>query len=309
MEDWSRWIVKQVGPKTVERYACSLDQLAPWLDGKDQIEVDAKLIATIIAERGEQVSNATLKRDLGALSSVLNYCIDRGWRDDNPVLPRLRRIKERRDPIVLPQIEHINLAISRAPGMVGHLIRAAMVTGCRQSELRLSLRSHYDDTRRQLTVIGKRNKLRVIDLAPYDGFAVFDALPAFFEMRDRFLFWHDNGQPYGDNFKSNFKKFTKRIATWAKKSGVEFRPFAFHHLRHWHAVQFLKDGYGTIYDLKERLGHTSLGVTEGYLDYLTADEQKRAKYGIGLERGTAKSIAKPRSVAIPGHKKAPVSSA
>jgi hypothetical protein len=30
------------------------------------------------------VTNATIKRDLVALSSVLNFAIDQGWRDDNP---------------------------------------------------------------------------------------------------------------------------------------------------------------------------------------------------------------------------------
>lgn len=295
VEEWSGWIVKQVGPKTAERYACSLGQLAPWLDGKDLIEIDAKLIATIIAERGQQVSNATLKRDLGALSSVLNYTIDQGYRDDNPVLPRLRRIKERRDPIVLPQTKSVTLAIRRAPGMIGELIRAAMATGCRQSELRLAREGQYDAKLGQLTVIGKGNKLRVIDLSPFDGRVLFDALTVNSVAQNSPLFWHGDRQPYGANFKSNFKKYIDRLAKWAIKNNIDFAPFAFHHLRHWHAVRFLKGGHGTIYDLKERLGHTSLGVTEGYLRYLTPEEQRRAKYG----SGSPKSIPSGRMAEIP----------
>ena len=34
VEAWSQWITRQVGPATSRRYACSLDQLQPHLDGK-----------------------------------------------------------------------------------------------------------------------------------------------------------------------------------------------------------------------------------------------------------------------------------
>jgi integrase/recombinase XerD len=288
MEEWSVWIEKQVGPATAERYACSLDQLAPWLDRKDLTDIDGELIAQIVAERSKKVSNATLKRDLVALSSVLNYCIDQGYREDNPVLPRLRRVKERRDPIVLPQLSHIMLAANRAPGMMGDLMRAAMATGARQEELLRAQRDHIDDARRQITLIGKGNKLRVIDLTPFGGFDTLTALPASCEARDRYLFWHGEGQRYAQgSFKGNFRKFIVATAAWTKENGIDFRPFRFHDLRHWHAVHYLKDRIGDIYALQERLGHTSLTVTEGYLKYLTAEEKLAAKHGAS---GSPKSI-------------------
>jgi integrase len=56
---------------------------------------------------------------------------------------------------------------------------------------------------------------------------------------------------------------------------VGFRPFRFHDLRHWHAVQWLKQGR-SIYDLKERLGHTSVKTTEPYLEFLTPEEKRGA---------------------------------
>jgi integrase/recombinase XerD len=88
---WAAWITKQVGPKTVQRYACSLDQMRSWLDGKGLRDVDSRAVAEIIRARSAAgMTNATVKRDLVALSSVLNYAIDQGWRDDNPVLPRMR---------------------------------------------------------------------------------------------------------------------------------------------------------------------------------------------------------------------------
>jgi len=33
MEGWATWIERRRSPKTVERYACSLDQLQPFIEG------------------------------------------------------------------------------------------------------------------------------------------------------------------------------------------------------------------------------------------------------------------------------------
>ena len=80
-------------------------------------------VADIIRERQSAgVTNATIKRDLGALSSIMNFCILQGWIEANPVLPKLALVPERRDPIVLPSDQDIALVIERAPGMVGQMI-------------------------------------------------------------------------------------------------------------------------------------------------------------------------------------------
>ena len=78
---------------------------------------------------------------------------------------------------------------------------------------------------------------------------------------------------------------TNATVEWAKANGVEFHPFRFHDLRHWHAIEFLKAGWGTIYDLKQRLGHASLTTTEIYLSggFLTEDEIVASKYGRAFE--------------------------
>jgi integrase/recombinase XerD len=274
MELWATEIKKQVGPSTAKRYGCSLDQMMPWLDGKALHDVDSRLVAEIRRARAAaDVTNATIKRDLVALSSVLNYAIDQGWRDDNPVLPLMRRIKERRDPIVLPNRIHLDLLIARCPGMVADVVRAAIATGARQDELLKARRDQIDHDRRVLTVIGKGAKLRAIALDPYDGYALLRGLPTF--ARSPLLFWHSDGEDY-KNFSSQFAAIVARTAEWAKANGIDFRPFRFHDLRHYHAVTWLKDGR-SIYDLQARLGHTSIKTTEMYLRYLTPDEERVAK--------------------------------
>jgi integrase/recombinase XerD len=240
LEGWGDWIVRRASPKTVTRYLCSLDQMKSCLDGKRLSEVDSRLVAEIIRARtAEGITNATVKRDLVALSSVINFAIDQGWIDNNPVLARMKRLQERRDPIVLPRREDIDLVCSRAPGMIRDMVAAAMATGAREDELLKSHRENIDHVRRQMTLVGKRNQIRTIDLVPFDGYELLRALPAY--VGSPLLFWHSAGENY-KNFVSQFSAIVDRAAQWATEKGVEFRSFRFHDLRHWHAIHWLKSG-------------------------------------------------------------------
>jgi integrase/recombinase XerD len=273
---WDTQLARAVGVKTAKRYLCSLQQLSPWLEGRSLTAIDGPHVAAIIRERQKAgVTNATIKRDLGALSSVMNFAILQGWIEQNPVLPKLKLVPERRDPIMLPSDRDIALVIERAPGMVGQMITAALRTGAREDELAKAKRIDIDQARQQMTVIGKRNKLRVIDLGPFEAYEFFSALPAY--VGKPHLFWHDDGAPY-TSFAPTFNKLMNRVEAWAKTNGVEFRRFRFHHLRHRHAVDWLKTG-GDIYTLQARLGHTSIKTTEMYLTYLTPEEIRDAKFG------------------------------
>src|SRR5215813_11752567 len=67
---WDVQLTRSVGPKTAKRYLCSLKQLSLWLDGHSLSAIDGRLVAGIIRERQKAgVTNATIRRDLGALSS------------------------------------------------------------------------------------------------------------------------------------------------------------------------------------------------------------------------------------------------
>ena len=275
VEDWAEhWLIRNKSAKTAQRYLISIGQLASYLEGKQLSEIDGKLVADIIRARSKAgVTNATIKRDLVALSSVMNYAIRQGWVEANPILPRMKLLEERRDPIVLPVKASVELVIKRSPGMIADLIRAAIATGARQDELLKAKREHIE--RKELTVIGKRNKQRVIDLEPFGGYDLISALPS----NGPLLFWHSDGESY-KNFASQFRDVMRRTIKWAKANGVEFRPFRFHDLRHLHAVNWLKDGR-SIYVLQRRLGHASIKTTEIYCTFLTPDQDMIAK---GLTR-------------------------
>lgn len=269
----------RVSMKTQERYLCSLTVLAPYLDGKFIDEVDGKLVAGIIRGRREQGrSVATVKRDLVALSSVMGFCIDEGWLEANPVLPRLGRLKERRDPISLPDPTHIEILSRRAPGRFSNLIRAAHLTGCRMDELVSAKPVQFSETRRQLTVRGKRNKIRTIDLSE----GAYQVIKEAVADKAEWIFSHD-GLRY-KQVSCRWRDLSRGISCKTGPNNDGVKPFPFHHLRHSFAVNYLKtprpDGSpASIYLLSQHLGHTSVKTTEIYLAYLSADEKHAVMFG------------------------------
>lgn len=269
---WTDHIVREVRPNTIKRYLVSLGQVEPFLRGCFLDEIDKGLTATLVKERRRQgATNATIRRDLGAVSSVLGFCEAEDWIDGNAALGRLRKMKERRDPIVLPEPDSIAYVIGRAPGLFAALIEAAWKTGARQEELVTLPRRRVDLRRRQLTLIGKGNKLRTIDML--DAYDLFNA--AALHMRSKLVFWHGDGQPYA-SVSSRFAAMTEAAQKAAQEEGREFRRFRFHDLRHRFAVDYLKDGKGSIRDLQLHLGHGSVATTEMYLKHLTPDEARAA---------------------------------
>jgi integrase/recombinase XerD len=292
---WASHVKHTVSPKTAIRYACSLEQIGGFLDGKGLADITTQLIAEIVRQRqAKGVTVATIKRDLVALSSVMNYAMDEGWIESNPVLARLSRLKERRDPIVLPSDRDIALVLDHAPGMMADLISVARATGAREDELVHAKRDAIDHGRRQFTIAkGKRSKLRVIDLDPFGGYELVRGLATY--ARSPWLFWHDAGQDY-KNFASNFRAVMRNCIRFAERAGIEFTPFRFHDLRHRHAVDWLKAGR-SIYDLQHRMGHSSIKVTEIYLTYLTAEERNATMRGARAGNSTGRVATKTATVA------------
>jgi hypothetical protein len=119
------------------------------------------------------------------------------------------------------------------------MIVAARATGARQEELAGACHLHLDRKAKRLTVLGKRNKLRVIDLEPFGGSAIFDSRGD----RQCSPILARQGRA------SRFALFTNELAA----KDPDFVRFRFHDLRHLHAVEWLRSG-GSIYTLQHRPG-------------------------------------------------------
>ena len=271
---WARLGIK---PKTGARYTQSLICVRHWLDGKKVHAIDIALLKEIVRGRGKQgVSNATIRRDMTAIASVLGHCVDEGWIEENPAhMIDRSRFKEKRLPISLPRPDSIAQVFADKSRFMD-MAELSLETGMRQEEVAGLEHDRLDRRRMAVTLEEtKGNAVREVTLTD-KALAIIDRQPRHF--KSKWVFWHGNGERYR-NVDSSFYALVKRVARKAAQDGRDFRRFRFHDLRHLFAVRYLREQRGTIYALQQILGHKSIKTTEGYLKHLTPEEQLAAKHG------------------------------
>jgi integrase/recombinase XerD len=301
---WAEYAIGQISRTTAKRYAVSLKQVYPMLSGKSISTVSGKDIQTLVEHRRRNgATPATVRRDLTAISRVLEYAEALGWREGNPTLSKRKLLRERRDPISLPTTLDIEAMTQASSPRFSALITAALLTGCRQDELTSLTWKQFQPKTGTLEVIGKGNKRRTIQLseaatAHLDGTVrvlgsdlIFctpqgtkwiDPASYFVKIRDRVLMEATRIDAYRKGWrKKNWKKnmpleeVERRVGKFEDLK--KFKPFRFHDLRHLWAVEALRGGMG-LYALSKHLGHTSVSVTERvYLAFLTPEEAEAAK--------------------------------
>lgn len=257
-----------IKPSTAKRYLVSFRQVRGRLDGKHIDMIGRKDIADLIGYRKRVATNATVIRDLTAVSRVFASAIGWGVCEHNPALEYDRSlVRERRDPIALPTAEEVQKAAT-APSTFGRLIAFASQTGMRQGEI-LGLTWRQIELNRGVITLDrtKTDSPRAIPLqGPMLAEAVGTLNGTARHPTSPLVFYHGEGQPY--------RNFAAQFRAWRRRQDVAFR---FHDLRHYFAVMYLRGG-GYIYDLQGILGHASIKTTEGYLRYLTPAEKQRAMH-------------------------------
>lgn len=276
-ESWTLHCTRDLSPKTVKRYLTSLKQVWPQLASVQVQTIDtAKLRDLVKVRRQQGATTATIRRDLTAISAVLKHAADEEWMEDvNPTLAIRSKasMKERRDPIVLPTEEDIALVMSKAPQRFADAIAFARETGMREEEI-FGL-THRQVAGNEITITGKRNKLRVIPLSR-KARRIIDKQAQ--RLGSPYVFWHGDGQRWSSPA-SRFGDIRRRAAKAAQKASQDFSGFRFHDLRHLFAVEYLRAKRGSLYDLQMILGHDSVTTTEIYLDHLTPDQKRAATHG------------------------------
>ena len=271
---------------TFQRYKVSLAQCREWLDDRNVADINASLLRDLVKGRQRLgITNASVRRDLTAISSVLDHAIDEGWTEENAARGFNRqRIPERRDPIILPTDADISYTLGKERTRFVDIIQFARETGMRQEEIASLEHNMIDEKAKVITFIGKRRKLRAIPLTR-KALEILKRQPRYVSCN--FVFWHmgedEEGKPVAvryANLASNFGAYTARAAKRAAKADRPYRRFRFHDLRHLFAVNYLRHRIGGIYDLQKVLGHTSIKTTEVYLDYLTPEEVRAAETGV-----------------------------
>ena len=277
---WSERAAGNLGVRTYDRYLCSLRQLRSFLDGKAVQEVTADVLKDMIkARRRAGVKNATIRRDLTAVGSVLDNAADEGWIEDNPAasLNRRRIVPEKTALIILPQPASIAQVFPHLPDRIRGMCEFTRETGLRLEEECGLRHADIDRERRTITVErGKGDKTRVVSLTA-KAEEIIDRQPRY--IGKPWVFWQGSGERM-KGLSSRIGGYVRRAAQKAAREGTEFHPFSHHDFRHLFAVEYLRTKRGGIYDLQRELGHGTITITERYLRFLTPEEAKAAKSAV-----------------------------
>ena len=255
-----------VKPAVAKRYLTSIRAMDPFFSPLRLDQVDGKQVARFVSTRQRAgVSNATIRRDLTALSSLFKSAKAWTWAESNPAADYDRDvIRERRDPIQPPSDEDVEEMISRCQPVFGRLVRFLAQTGMRQQEAAGLKWSQVDTERGELTIYkSKTDRPRVIKLSA-EALGTLAGTPRHIE--SPYVFWHGDGKRF-KNPASHFSKLCSGRGSGGKRRDLGFRC---HDLRHKFAIDWLRKG-GQIYALSRHLGHTSVKTTEIYLGYVSDD--------------------------------------
>lgn len=262
---------------TWRRYKTSLKMLNPFFGELYWSDVTRSKINEYIAARKAQgVTTATINRDLAPLSNIIQHALDQEWSEENPLLHiGKKKRKEKRDPFTLPTDEMIEWVWRHMTSSFGDIARWALETGMRMGEivgLDKKLNLNLDQGLAQLFHT-KRKIIRVVKLTP----AAIDIAER--QPGSTGLVFRTRS---GGKYKSASTMWRATIAR-AAKSWSDHHPdqpfvrFRFHDLRHIYAIRYLRSG-GNLYILQKQLGHSTIKQTEGYLRYLSADEQLQVQW-------------------------------
>ena len=233
----------------------------------DPAQIDRDHIRMWIAHLVEQgVKSVSVNRKLSALKSFFKYLEREGIVSKNPAenvsgpkkskkLPSFTNDNDLSNILDIENISSGDFDTVRNTFIIYFLY----VTGMRRAELIHLKDSDIDFYSKNIRVLGKRNKERIIPLAD----TTIDKLKEYIDIRNRevenkspFLFVKNNGDPLYPKMVYNIvREQLDEIPTLSKKSP--------HVLRHSFATEMLNNG-AEINAVKELLGHSSLASTEIY---------------------------------------------
>lgn len=252
---WATEILPQaVKPAVAQRYLTSIRQVIATLGDLPVDTITQTTLASYASQRSRTTTNATIRRDLTALSRLLACCIAWGIRTDNPLRYYDRSLlRERRDPICPPDPADVAKVIAAAPPAMARILTPLDQTGMRENEAVTLEGQDIDRMRQQVRLTKtKTNRPRVIDLATPGGNAT--AILAHAPTMGP-VFTSSHGRAY-QNFASQAAAVIARVC----EADPTARRFRIHDLRHGFAIRALKAGMN-IYSLSRHLGHSSVKTT------------------------------------------------
>ena len=219
----------------------------------------------MVSELESGVKVSSVKRRISTLRSFFKFVQSRGKLATNPMLKVVSPKSEKLLPNYVKESEmhHLLEKVEFEDGFIGLrdklILEILYQTGMRVSELTEMSEGSVDFQRRELKVLGKRNKERIIpvsnDLAEKLDVYLKEKKASFLD-NTYSLIVKDDGVKSDRKFIYNkVKYYLSQVSSLKKRSP--------HVLRHTFATHMLKNG-ADLNAIKEILGHTSLAATQVY---------------------------------------------
>jgi site-specific recombinase XerD len=262
---------------------------------KDHVQQLKSALARYRTANGKPLSTASKNHCVIALRGLLRYLIQE--KDQTVLAPdqvRLFRSVDRAVKVLrMDQLEQL----LRAPDLttrMGVRDRAIMElffsTGMRLAELASLNRRDVNLNTRELSIRGKRGKVRVVFVSTraaefvrrYMNLRVDHVVPLFVADRVRLI----NALPPGEEYRLSTSSIYKLVKRYARLAGIVSDPSP-HVLRHTFATDLLRNGCD-LRSVQEMLGHQNVSTTQIYT-HVTHPELKRAheKYHSFAEKRAA----------------------
>ncbi len=262
---------KNYSSLTLKSYRDDLEEFQKFYQSQtssDKLELAKKLdIRNFMSHLSEtSLSERTINRKISSIKSYYKFLLKIGEIDRSPTsgITSLKQYNKVQIPISEEEMVNLfEMADVFPDGIIGVRDRLVMElfyqTGMRRSELIGLKIEDIDFSQKQLKVLGKRSKERLIPLSDL----LLKSLTEYLELRkiqleqsDTRLFLTEKGKPFYDKFVYNLvNSYLGHISTKQKKSP--------HMLRHSFATHLLNRG-ADLNAVKELLGHSSLAATQVY---------------------------------------------
>lgn len=259
-------VERRLSKHTLTSYSTDLIQFCTFIEEglsqtKSILTLNAKDIRLWIVDLSNQgIENRSINRKLAALRTFFKYLQRTGKIESNPMIS-IKAVKIGKSLpqfIREPEIEKINFNENgeNFESLREELIYSLLYgTGMRLSELIHLKVSQIDVFQKQIKVLGKRNKERIIP-APTFLFELIEKYLQHCPFESEFLLVTNQGKPlYPMMVQRMIKKLLGKVSTLEKLSP--------HVLRHTYATHLLNKG-ADLNAIKELLGHANLAATQVY---------------------------------------------
>lgn len=261
--------VKNTSLNTQQSYRRDLTKLLSFLD-EQNINDWSKVETTILKAYIDNLSKegfkaATISRSIASMKAFFQYCLEKGYVDDNCAIELKAPKIEKKFPTILTQNEVIRLL--EQPGVDNPkevrdkaMLELLYATGIRVSEL---INLQIEDVNLQFSYLNCRDndKERVV---PF-GNAAKEALDRYIRTSREYLLNDKSSSILFVNCSGtqmSRQGFWKLIKYYAKKAGIEI-DITPHTLRHSFAAHLVENG-AELKAVQEMLGHSDISTTQIY---------------------------------------------